>query len=149
MVPTITESCFRKHFEQGVKTCQWLQLRAANGLEIPYSGYIEMDVKLCGKLVPKCGVLVVKDPPVGLNTQVLGVLGMTILWRCYQELFGQHGPALFSLPSVSEAQSIMVQALQHCCQVSTQPVQDRAGKVRVLVIARDGKISKTDLHNYI
>lgn len=131
MVSTITESCFRKYFEQGVKTCQWLQLRAANGLEIPYIGYVEMDVELCGKLVSKCGILVVKDPPGGLNTKVPGVLGMNILRRCYQELFGQHGPALFSLPSVSEAPSIMVQALQHCCQVSTQPVQERVGKARV------------------
>lgn len=70
MVSTITESCFHKHFEQGVKTCQWLQLRAANGLEIPYIGYVEMDVELCGKLVLKCGVLVVRDHPGGLNTQV-------------------------------------------------------------------------------
>lgn len=58
-----------------------------------------------------------------------GVLGINILRRCYQELFGQHGPALFSLPSVSEALKMMVQALQHCCQVSAEPVQDRAGKI--------------------
>jgi len=37
-----------------------LQLRATNGLGIPYIGYVELDVELYGELVPKCGVPVVK-----------------------------------------------------------------------------------------
>ncbi len=64
MVSTITESCFRRDIapgEQELKMCHWLQLRAANGLEIPYIGYVELDIELCGCLVPKCGVLVVRD----------------------------------------------------------------------------------------
>ncbi len=95
MVSTITESCFREHFEpwgqDRLKTCHWLQLRAANGLSIPYMGYMELDVELCGKFFPKCGVLVVRDPPGGISAQAPGVLGMNVLGRCYQELFGQHG----------------------------------------------------------
>lgn len=70
MVTTLTESCFRKYFDplgrEGLKPCQWLQLRAANGLDIPYVEYVELDIDLCGSLVPKCGVLVVTDPPGGL-----------------------------------------------------------------------------------
>lgn len=77
MVSTITESCFREYSEQwgqgGMQTCHWLQLRAANGLAIPYVGYIELDVELCGRRVPKCGVLVVRDPPGGPCTRVPGV----------------------------------------------------------------------------
>lgn len=42
MVSTITESCFLVNFAQcgqeRLRLCQWLQLRAANGLEIPYIG---------------------------------------------------------------------------------------------------------------
>ena len=39
----------------------WLQLQAANGLSIPYVGYIELDLQLCRKVIPHVGVLVVKD----------------------------------------------------------------------------------------
>lgn len=39
MVTTITESFFLSHFkslgEEALKACSWLQLKAANGLEIP------------------------------------------------------------------------------------------------------------------
>lgn len=48
MVSTITESSFVQHFapwgEEKLKSCHWLQLKAANGLEIPYVGYLELDV---------------------------------------------------------------------------------------------------------
>lgn len=106
MVSTITESCFIKHFkpwgQERLKHCQRLQLRAANGLAIPYIGNMELDVELCGKMVTECGVLVVRDPPGGLCAQVPGVLGMNVLSRCYKDLFGQHGPALFNSPPVVE-----------------------------------------------
>lgn len=40
MVSTVSESFFRKHFEpwgeERLTACHWLQLRAANGLAIPY-----------------------------------------------------------------------------------------------------------------
>lgn len=45
-------------------------------------------------------MLVVRDPPGGTGAQVPGILGMNVLRRCYQELFGQHGTALFDVPSV-------------------------------------------------
>lgn len=67
MVSTITEGLFLANFESWghdrLRTCHWLQLRAANGLAIPYIGYLELDVELCGKVMPGCGVLVVRDPP--------------------------------------------------------------------------------------
>lgn len=57
MVSTITESCFLQYFEpwgqERLRTCHWLQLTAANGLAIPYVGYMKLDIELCGKLVPK------------------------------------------------------------------------------------------------
>ncbi|CAM4713469.1 unnamed protein product [Leuciscus chuanchicus] len=61
---------------------------------------------------------------------VPGVLGMNILGRCYQDLFGQHGTALFELPVVAQSPSVL-QALQHCQQVSTKSCSDLAGNVRV------------------
>ena len=66
MVSTISESFFRQHLEpwgqERLRSCHWLELRAANGLTIPYLGYLELDVQL----MPQCGVLVVRDPPGGV-----------------------------------------------------------------------------------
>lgn len=135
MVSTITESCFLQNFEpwgqDRLRSCQWLQLRAANGLDIPYIGYMELDVELCGRLVPGCGVLVVRDPPGGLCSQAPGVLGMNVLSRCYQELFGQHGSSLFESPSLVKVPSIVTEAFQYCHKVCSQSYSTRAGSVRV------------------
>lgn len=92
---------------------------------------MELDIELCGQVISNCGVLVVKDPPGGLCDKVPGVLGMNVLKRCYQELFGQHGPALFNLPDVSKAPHFVFQALQHCSDVNAMTSVSRIGKVRV------------------
>ena len=135
MVSTITESFFLQHFEpwgqDRLRSCHWLRLSAANGLPIPYVGYIELDVELCGKSVPKCGVLIVKDPPNMLASQAPGVLGMNVLSRRYRELFGQHGAALFKTPSVLQAPSPIVEALQQCHRTETQPLRVDLGRVKV------------------
>lgn len=82
MVSTIPESVFLSNFSpwgpDRLRSCQWLQFRAANGLEIPYIGYLELDVTLCGKVMPRCGVLVVKDPPDAVSV-VPGILGMNVI----------------------------------------------------------------------
>lgn len=113
-----------------LRSCHWLQLHAANGLEIPYIGYLEFDVALCGKVIPRCGILVVKDPP-GAVSSVPGILGMNVIRRCYQELFGMHGPSLFDLPSVSQAPNPVIEALQKCHQSAIQAPKDLTGTVRV------------------
>lgn len=111
MVSTITEHCFQQQFaprgQDHLQSRRWLQLRTANGLEIPYIGYMELDVEFCGKVLPNCGVLVVQNPPSGWSADVPGILGMNVLGRCYRELFGQHGSALFELPFVTRDPSIV------------------------------------------
>jgi len=87
-------------------------------------------VELCGKLLPACGILVIKDPPGGVSSQVPDVLGMNVIRRCYGELFGQHGLALFDLPVVSEAPKLVMQALQKCHEASVTADQG-AGRVKV------------------
>ena len=66
-VSTITESFFNKHFRPTrsklLDTNQWLTLTAANGLEIPYIGYLELDFEAQGVTIPQRGILVVRDPP--------------------------------------------------------------------------------------
>lgn len=131
MVSTITETCFRSGFEpwgqDRLQSCHWLQLRAANGLEIPYIGYLELDIELCGRKISDCGVLVVRDPPGG-GTDTPGILGMNVLSRCYRELFGRHGPTLFELPFVARDSKI-TRALQKCQQVIRS--LDRGSNVKV------------------
>ena len=38
-----------------------LALQGANGLEIPYLRYLELDMQVGGVTIPECGVLVFKD----------------------------------------------------------------------------------------
>lgn len=68
---------------------------AASGLAIPYVGYLELDVELYGKVMLCCGILVVKNP-FRASSLVPGILGMNVICRCYQELFG-----VFGCPSLS------------------------------------------------
>ena len=135
MVSTMTESFFLQNFkpwgQDRLRSCHWLQLSAANGLPIPYVGYLELDVELCGKSVPQCGVLIVKDPPTTLTSQAPGVLGMNVLVRRYRELFGQHGSALFKTQSVLQAPSPVLEALQQCHRAEMQPRVVGLGKVKV------------------
>lgn len=146
MVSTVTESFFHQHFEpwgqEKLQSCHWLQLRAANGLSIPYSDYLELEIELCGKLMLQCGVLVVKDPPGGVSAQVPGVLGMNVMCRCYCELFGLDSLALLDLPYVFEASEAVVQALEKCHQASVpalsmSPVRSRcvAGRLGGSLVA--------------
>ncbi|CAI5651172.1 unnamed protein product [Oreochromis niloticus] len=134
MVSTITESFFLAHFapwgQERLQSCRWLQLRAANGLAIPYIGYLELSVLLCGKEMPSCGILIVKDPP-GATPSVPGILGMNVIRRCYQEMFGAFGGSLFNSPSVSQAPRPVLEALHQCHQSAAQAPEDPVGTVKV------------------
>lgn len=132
MVTTIAESFFLQHFQGAPRSCRWLQLRAANGLEIPYVGYVELDVEVLGKVIPQRGVLVVKDPPGQASPlEVPGVLGMNVIRECYHQLFSQHGSALFDLPVVQHAPTLWQQALQHCHHVQLGEIHTKSGLARV------------------
>lgn len=63
-----------------------------------------------------------------VSLDVPGMLGMNILGWCYQELFGQHGTALFDLPIVKQLLA-MSSALQYCQQVSARKHSDQVGCV--------------------
>ncbi|XP_028284736.1 uncharacterized protein LOC114450667 isoform X2 [Parambassis ranga] len=121
MVTTITESFFKEHFghltDSQLRECAWLDLRAGNGLKLPYLGYLELAITILGKCVPRKGVLVVKDPEdphmLQRKMQTPGVLGMNVIKGFYYELFVQYGPGLFDDPSITEAPEWR-RALRHC-----------------------------------
>lgn len=108
------------------KSCNWLQLRVASGLAIPYIVYMELDVQLCGKQIPNCGILVVKDPPSALNHQVPGVLGVNVLGKCYQDTKG----TIASHTAGSATQTIQEQIAQ--LDLSCLPNAEQ-GQVRALL----------------
>ena len=85
MVSFITEDFYKRNLKP---TCgrvredgQMLTLRAANGLEIPYLGYLELTIEVDGVKVPRCGVLVLKDTPATNNQRKIapGLLGTNVL----------------------------------------------------------------------
>ena len=86
-VSTITESCFNKNYCPKGRTLLsksgWLTLTAANGLDIPYVGYFELDVEVLGITVPKRGILMVGDSADPGSRQrkeeVPGLLGMNVI----------------------------------------------------------------------
>lgn len=92
-----------------LQSCHWLQLRASNGLAIPYIGYLELDVTLCVKVF-QVGYWWCETPP-GASASVPGILGINVIRRCYRELFGAHGVGLFSLLVVSQAPGSVLEAL--------------------------------------
>lgn len=92
-VSTITESFFNENFRSKGKsllsTSGWLTLTAANGLNIPYIGYFELDVETFGITIPKRRILVVKDSedPVTRRRkqEVPGLLGMNVIGQVRKE----------------------------------------------------------------
>lgn len=135
MVSTISESFFYQHFKpwgaDKLRSCHWLRLKAANGLAIPYIGYLELEVELCGRVLTQCGVLVVKDTPEERPLLHPGVLGMNVISRCYRDLFGEHGLALFEQSPLSQAPEPVRLALQKCHQASRKVVGGIPGTIKV------------------
>ena len=90
MVTTLSSQFFHEYLAPKVgpaQPCTWLRLRAANGLAIPYEGYIEVDVTIAGRPLPKMGILIT-SPEGASEGSVPGLLGMNIIQHCY-DLFSQ------------------------------------------------------------
>ena len=78
-VSAISESCYNELLNQEppiVDTSKWLKVTAANGLDIPYLGYIELPISLNGVSLPDAGFLVFKDSP---SDSRQGIIGCNIL----------------------------------------------------------------------
>lgn len=62
----------------------WLILRGANGLDIPYIGYVVVDFHIQGVSVQQKGVVIVRDQCLGAHR---ALLGMNVISECWEELF--------------------------------------------------------------
>ena len=98
MVSSVTESFYRKYIESTgsvIKTDMKLNLKGANGLSVPYIGYVEKDIECMGTLLRDRGVLIVKDVEDEVTRrrkeQVPGILGMHVIRQCRDILFQDFG----------------------------------------------------------
>lgn len=87
------QSLFEKHFNQAKlgKTPVVFKLRAANGLEIPYTSYAVLDMEVEGVKIPGRGVVIVKDEHC---THPL-IIGMNVVTACWNALFKWPGKSAF------------------------------------------------------
>ena len=98
MVTTITESFYRDYIEpvcMDVKNDVKLNLKAANGISIPYIGYIEADIECMGNIIKNRGILIIKDTmdeeTRKRKINVPGILGMNVIGQCRDIFIQQHG----------------------------------------------------------
>ena len=85
-VSTVTESWFKQHFPmENLQHISWVTLRGANGLEIPYCGILELNVRLPGQTLENMIILVIKDLPTeaekARKQSVPALIGMNILGK--------------------------------------------------------------------
>ncbi|KAK7913452.1 hypothetical protein WMY93_013663 [Mugilogobius chulae] len=79
---------------------QWLTLEAANGLAIPYLGYVILAIKVGDSELTDCGFLIVKDHCL---TDSNGVVGMNVISRLWKIMDSRPITSLTSDPAQQQA----------------------------------------------
>ena len=112
------------------------KLRAANGLDIPYTGYAVLDLELEGVKIPGRGVVIVKDEHC---TQPL-IIGMNVVSACWHALFKCPGRVPVSF---HQEQALWRDAFATCRRVDAVTNEDGSlgyvwpvGRQRIRVPAR-------------
>lgn len=87
-VTTVTEAWYRRHlFNSQLRQNNWLTLKAANGLDIPYLGLLDGEVCIYGRTC-RASILVVKDsddPAFAERRRVVpAILGMNVLGQLFE-----------------------------------------------------------------
>ncbi|XP_029920671.1 uncharacterized protein LOC115368614 [Myripristis murdjan] len=120
-VTLMQQSLFEQHFTQAKlgKTPLVFQLRAANGLEIPYTSYAVLDMVIEGVEVPERGVVIVKDEHC---TQPL-LIGMNVVTACWNVLFKWSDKSAFS-PKKLQSQQIWKGAFAKCRHIEATAAED-------------------------
>lgn len=123
MVTTITESFYRNNIEtlcKNIKNDVKLNLKAANGISIPYIGYIEADVECMGNVIEDRGILIIKDTEDGMTRKrkhnIPGILGMNIIGQCRDIFIQKHGNYYHEKVSEISCNSKIKSAFRVCDQ---------------------------------
>ena len=69
---------------------KWLKVYGANGVEVPYIGYTELDIDLLGVQLLGAGVLISQSPAQG-SPQPTPLLGSNVLQELREMLREMHG----------------------------------------------------------
>ncbi|MGH0183314.1 UNVERIFIED_CONTAM: hypothetical protein FKN15_011152 [Acipenser sinensis] len=110
---------------------QWLKLRAANGIIIPYVGYAELNFAVGGIKIPDRGVVIVADDCLGAEK---GVLGMNVILHCWKELFGggHPGATAFKVTVSAKAKVEWEKAFAVCQKIEqAEAVDGRMGSAQL------------------
>uniref|UniRef100_A0AAV2KUJ1 Peptidase A2 domain-containing protein n=1 Tax=Knipowitschia caucasica TaxID=637954 RepID=A0AAV2KUJ1_KNICA len=84
---SVCNELFRSKQVRNSDEIPWLTLRAANGLNLPWVGYMVADFEIHGVRVPARGIVVPKDECIGADK---AILGMNVITDCWEELFTQY-----------------------------------------------------------
>ena len=133
-----SENCLRD-------TTSWLKLRAANGLELPYLGYVELPITVFGQELPACGVLVRPDDPVddGKPPCLLGmnVLGQLERFRKMMSDQEEVEGSRVSYARVAGVSSVVIPAQSVCPIQVTGPVRQGLSIVEPLEVSPTGGVT--------
>ncbi|XP_062386494.1 uncharacterized protein LOC134074827 isoform X2 [Sardina pilchardus] len=106
----------------------WLSLRGANGLDIPYIGYLVLDFQVKDVLVPARGVVVVRDNCLGSHR---ALLGMNVIAACWEQLF-QHQKTAPTATSRATEEKGWEQIFADCQRIyAAATQQERSDTARV------------------
>ena len=104
MVTTLTESAYHTYIEPylNLDSIEWFKLNAVNNVEVPCLGYLEADVTCMGDIViPKVGIIVLKDSCKNSNQDVPGILGCNFFNAAVEHLSSEYGTDFLSNPNLS------------------------------------------------
>lgn len=115
------QSLFEQHFSKAKlgKTPVVFQLRAANGLEIPYTSYAVFDLEVEGIKIPGRGVVIIKDKHC---THPL-LIGMNVVTACWEILFQRPGRPV-STPQQLKNQRVWRDAFATCRRIEATMTED-------------------------
>lgn len=125
-VTLVQQQVMDLHFPEVNKTDTPLlfALKAANGLEIPYSGYAVMDFEVEGVEIPEKGVVVVRND---CSTHPL-IIGMNVISACWNDVFAK-GKSAFH-PQKLKSRRAWKEAFAVCQQTATTKTDGFLGYVR-------------------
>ena len=129
-VSTVTESFFRKYLQKEggelIDVSSYIRISGASGIDIPYIGYIELDLYALGQKFPQMGFLIVKDPEGSALTrrkqEVPGVIGSNIFQFIHQQMSENRGndwiPKLRKQPGADKWMGVLAMYGNIDCQIN-------------------------------
>lgn len=133
-VTLMPQACFRRLFgeqEPGKESdLNWLKLKAANGLAIPYVGYVLAEVQVGDITLKDMGIVISKDDP--NNSNALPILGMNIIVPCWDVFFlkPQTQTQTWPVGSTVDAQQAWASAFQDCQRIQAAVPVPQVGTLR-------------------